>query len=107
MVVKDCDGYGQKLFIQCLGTALFNKRKKAVTNFLSYLISFPVHTEPAGRQNKNIFSIILTLSPVMYSFKTSFYFWSFPLYTGSHSPKAVDGKPSNSNHRYLSRSKPL
>ena len=34
----------------------------------SIAIGFPVHTQPAGRQNMNINSIILTFSLVMYSF---------------------------------------
>ena len=29
---------------------------------------FPVHTQPAAKQNRNIISIILTFSLVMYSF---------------------------------------
>ena len=43
---------------------------------LSIAIYFPVHTQPAGRQNRNIVSIILTFSPVMYSFMIKFYFRS-------------------------------
>ena len=31
-------------------------------------VGFPVHTQPAGRQNRNIISITLTFSPVMCSF---------------------------------------
>ena len=50
---------------------------------LSIAIGFPVHTQPAGRQNRNIVSS-MTFSPVMY-----------PLYTDSLFPKAVRGKSSN------------
>ena len=50
----------------------FDKRKKAETNRLhckaSIAIGLPMHTQPAGRQNRNIISIILTFSPVTYSF---------------------------------------
>ena len=45
-------------------------------------IGFPVHSQAAGRQNRNITSIILTFSPVMYSFSDNF-FRTFPLYSGT------------------------
>ena len=54
-----------------------------------------MQTQPAGRQNINIISIILTSSPAMYSFMTKFYFHSLPFYTDSVFPKAVRGKSSN------------
>ena len=69
----------------------------------SIAIGFPVHTQPSGRQNRNIISIILTFSLVVYPFMTKLYFWSLPLYTGSHFPKAVRGKSSNPYDCYFLR----
>ena len=48
---------------------LIRERKQKLITFLQtsqrIIISFPLHTQPAGRQNKNIVSIILTFSLVI------------------------------------------
>ena len=48
---------------------------------LSNSIGFPVRAQPVCRQNRNISSIILTFSPVMYSFYDKIFEVFFPLMT--------------------------
>ena len=81
----------------------------SVTNFLhckalQFAIGFPVHTQPTGRQTRNIISIIFTFSLVMYLFMTKFYFWSLPLHADGLFPKAVRGKSSYPHDCYFLRS---
>ena len=88
----------------------FEKRKKAKTNYLlckALQLDSLVHNQPAGRQNRNIISIILTFSPAMYSFYDKILFWSRPLHADSFSPKAVRGKSSYPHDCYFLRSKTL
>ena len=56
-------------------------------------------TQPAGWQNRNFISIILTFSWVMYFFMTKFYFQSLPLYIDGLFP--VHGKSSNLHDCYF------
>ena len=59
-------------------------------------IGFPVHTQPVGRQNRNIISIILTFSPVMYSFNDKiFVLESPPLHADSLFQKLCAGSAHN------------